>query len=116
MIAAIDAAKARATRSAAPSRCVARGVPPGLGSYAQWDRRLDGRLAQALMSIPAIKAVEIGARRRGRLCRRLRGARRDPAARTPGRRSSTGLSRPTNHAGGLEGGVTNGEEIRVTAT
>ncbi len=83
-------------------------APIGLGSYVQWDRKLDGRLAQALMSIQAIKGVEIG-----------------PAfanARTPGtqvhdaiRPASEGFQRPTNRAGGLEGGVTNGQPIVVRA-
>lgn len=84
------------------------GVPPGLGSYVHWDRKLDGRLAQAVMSIQAIKAVEIG----------------DgiEVARRPGTEahdtivpSRSGPSRPTNRAGGLEGGVTNGEPVVVRA-
>jgi chorismate synthase len=92
---------------------IANGVPAGLGSYAQWDRRLDGRLAQALMSIPAIKAVEIGAgvRAAGRPGSQVHDAilpAADPAH--PER-----LSRPTNRAGGIEGGVSNGEDIRVAA-
>lgn len=82
---------------------VATGVPPGLGSHVQWDRKLDGRLAQALMSIQAIKGVEIGlgfetARRRGSEVHDAIGW--DAAART--------FTRPTNRAGGLEGGITNG--------
>ncbi len=60
MIAAIDAARTSGDTLGGSFEIIARGVPPGLGSYVQWDRRLDGRLAQALMSIPAIKAVEIG--------------------------------------------------------
>jgi chorismate synthase len=84
------------------------GVPVGLGSYVQWDRKLDGRLAQAVMSIQAIKGVEIG-----------------PAfdnARAPGTRvhdpivaGDDGFDRPTNRAGGLEGGVSNGQPIVVRA-
>lgn len=84
------------------------GVPVGLGSYVQWDRKLDGRLAQAVMSIQAIKGVEIG-----------------PAfenAGLPGTAvhdaiigGETGVERPTNRAGGLEGGVTNGSPIVVRA-
>jgi len=85
---------------------VARGVPPGLGSHTHWDRKLDGRLAQALVSIQAIKAVEIGdgwaaASRRGSTVH-------DPIAYDSKQRRFT---RPTNHAGGLEGGVSNGEPI-----
>ena len=89
---------------------VATGVPPGLGSHTHWDRKLDGRLAQALVSIQAIKAVEIGdgwsaASRRGSTVH-------DPIAYDATRRRFT---RPTNHAGGLEGGVTNGEPVIVRA-
>ncbi|HEY1959809.1 MAG TPA: chorismate synthase [Polyangiaceae bacterium] len=85
---------------------VATGVPPGLGSHTHWDRKLDGRLAQALVSIQAIKAVEVGdgwnaATRRGSTVH-------DPIAYDAERRRFT---RPSNHAGGLEGGVTNGEPV-----
>ncbi|NOU28565.1 MAG: chorismate synthase [Polyangiaceae bacterium] len=85
---------------------VALGLPPGLGSHVQWDRKLDGRLAQALMSIPAIKGVEIGdgfaaATRRGSTVH-------DPI----GYDAKSGrFTRPSNHAGGLEGGITNGEPL-----
>jgi chorismate synthase len=87
---------------------VARGVVPGLGSHTSWDLKLDGRLAQAIMSIPAVKAVAIGA-----------GAR---ASSLPGSEVHDEISynaetkdfiRETNRAGGLEGGITNGEEIRM---
>ena len=85
---------------------IATGVPPGLGSHTHWDRKLDGRLAQALVSIQAIKAVEIGdgwnaATRRGSTVH-------DPIHYD---RAHKRFTRPTNHAGGLEGGVTNGEPI-----
>ncbi len=85
---------------------VATGVPPGLGSHVQWDRKLDGLLAQALMSIHAIKAVEIGigfevSRRRGSEVHDAIGY--DAVART--------FTRPTNRAGGLEGGITNGMPV-----
>lgn len=92
---------------------IASGIPAGLGSYIQWDRRLDGRLAQALMSIPAVKAVGIG---RGVAVASSPGSRIHdevlPSAGTPHTRA--GLVRPTNNAGGLEGGVTNGEDVRIT--
>jgi chorismate synthase len=92
---------------------IAHDVPPGLGSYVQWDRKLDGRLAQAVMSIPAIKAVGIG---RGPVAASLPGSRLHdeivPAAGSS--RSAVGVARPTNNAGGLEGGVTNGEDLRLT--
>jgi chorismate synthase len=85
---------------------VATGVPPGLGSHIQWDRKLDGRLAQALVSIHAIKAVEIGDGWRGA---RERGSHvHDPIHYDP-RRSA--FTRSSNHAGGLEGGITNGEPV-----
>ena len=60
MMAAIDAAKEAGDTLGGSFEVIARNVPVGLGSYVQWDRKLDGRLAQALMSIPAIKAVSIG--------------------------------------------------------
>ncbi|MDR1727586.1 MAG: chorismate synthase [Acidobacteriota bacterium] len=87
---------------------VAGGVPPGLGSHVQWDRRLDGRIAQAMMSIPSAKAVEVGAGVEG--------------AHNPGSLVHDAISydaaacrftRATNRAGGVEGGVSNGEELRV---
>jgi len=114
MIAVIDAAKAAGDTLGGSFEVIARNVPVGLGSYVQWDRKLDGRLAQALMSIPAIKAVAIGegvdgARRPGSQVHDEIVA--DATAAAAGRPI---LKRPTNRAGGLEGGVTNGEELRVT--
>jgi chorismate synthase len=107
MIAAIDAAKKAGDTVGGTFEVIARGLPPGLGSFAHWDRRLDGRLAQALMSIPAVKAVAVGAG--------------FAAGETPGASfhdeilydDERGLHRGSNRAGGLEGGVTNGEELRV---
>ena len=85
---------------------VATGVPPGLGSHTQWDRKLDGRLAQALMSIQAIKGVEIGA---GMRAARATGSKvHDPIHYDAERRA---FWRPSNRAGGLEGGITNGEPV-----
>jgi chorismate synthase len=89
---------------------VARNVPPGLGSYVQWDERLDALLAAAVMSLQAVKAVEIGSGIR--------------AAHSPGsavhdeigyqnESGFAGFTRTRNNAGGLEGGVSNGQEIRV---
>ncbi len=87
---------------------VARGVPPGLGSYASWCDRLDGQLAQAVMAVQAVKAVAIGAgiESAGRPGSRSH----DPIV--PG---ASGLRRSSNHAGGLEGGMTNGEDLVVRA-
>lgn len=87
---------------------VATGVPPGIGSHVQWDRKLDGRIAQALASIPAIKAVEIGD---GWSAGALQGTQvHDPIHLVADR-----LQRSTNHAGGTEGGITNGEPLVVRA-
>jgi chorismate synthase len=84
------------------------GLPPGIGSYAEWDRRLDGRLAAALMAIPAIKGVEVGD---GFLSAdRLGSEVHDEILLRDGE-----LARATNRAGGLEGGMTNGEEVIVGA-
>lgn len=108
MVAEIDVAKGAGDTVGGVFEVAARGVPPGLGSYAQWDLRLDGRLAQALMSIPAVKAVAIGD---GDEAARPGSATHDPIVHTAGR----GIHRTSNHAGGLEGGVTNGEELRLRA-
>jgi chorismate synthase len=91
------------------------GLPFGLGTHAQWDRKLDGRLAQAVMAIQAIKGVEIGlgfeaARRRGSQVH-------DPIQFDPAQRETPNLGyvRPTNNAGGLEAGMTNGQPLVVRA-
>jgi len=85
---------------------VATGVTPGLGSHVQWDRKLDGRLAQALMSIQAIKGVEIGV---GFGAARTPGSQvHDPIAYDDVERA---FRRPSNNAGGLEGGITNGMPV-----
>jgi len=112
---AIDRARMAGDTVGGVFEVIAHAVPPGLGSHAQWDRKLDGRLAQALMSIPAIKAVGFGL---AASVGDLPGSRvHDEIVRADGAPSGTvpGLSRPTNRAGGLEGGITNGEDIRVTA-
>lgn len=92
------------------------GLPPGLGSYGQWDLRLDGLLARALMSIPAIKGVEIGM---GFLAGRKLGSQVHDEisyrSQVKGQGSKVSFFRKTNHAGGLEGGVTNGEELVIRA-
>jgi len=87
---------------------VARGVVPGVGSHTAWDLKLDGRLAQAIMSIPAVKAVSIGA---GTEASSLPGSEvHDEIGYNEETRE---FIRDTNRAGGLEGGITNGEEIRI---
>jgi chorismate synthase len=109
MIAEIDRAKKDGDTVGGVVEVVAHGVVAGLGAFAQWDRRLDGRIAQALMSIHAVKAVAIGAGFQGG---ETRGASfHDEILWDAGR----GLERPTNRAGGLEGGITNGEEVRACA-
>ncbi|NIM05648.1 MAG: chorismate synthase [Armatimonadetes bacterium] len=109
MKAAIDQAQQKGDTIGGTFQVVAWGVPPGLGSYSQWDRRLDGRLAGALMSVPAIKGVEIGLGFH--------------TAATPGSQAHDEivkgekgqLLRATNNAGGLEAGLTNGEPILLQA-
>ena len=89
---------------------VAHGVPPGLGTYAQWDERLDALLAAAVMSLQAVKAVEIGA---GITAAASAGsAVHDEIGYTKPEHFS-GFTRTRNNAGGIEGGVSNGEEVRV---
>jgi chorismate synthase len=114
MIAAIDRARDAGDTIGGSFEVIACGVPPGLGSYAQWDRKLDGRLAQALMSIPAIKAVGIG---RGPAAAAIPGSQLHDEILPPegGTARTVNVRRPTNNAGGLEGGVTNGEDLRVSA-
>jgi chorismate synthase len=113
MIAEIDLAREAGDTLGGAFEVLATGVPVGLGSYVQWDRKLDGRLAQALMSIPAIKAVGIGA---GPIVAERPGSRvHDEMVPADDDSRTTGIARPTNNAGGLEGGVTNGEDLRVSA-
>jgi chorismate synthase len=112
MIAEIDKARDAGDTMGGTFEVIVHGLPPGLGSYVHWDRKLDGRLAQALMSIPAIKAVGIG---RGPAVAEVPGSRVHDEI-LPGSTADAPipLARPTNNAGGLEGGVTNGQDLRVT--
>ena len=114
MIAQIDRAREAGDTMGGAFEVIAHDVPPGLGSYVQWDRKLDGRLAQALMSIPAIKGVGIG---RGAAVASFPGSRihDEILPPTPSHPTAVGVVRPTNNAGGLEGGVTNGEDLRISA-
>jgi chorismate synthase len=115
MAAAIDAAREAGDTLGGTFEVIACDVPAGLGSYVQWDRKLDGRLAQAIMSIHAIKAVGIGI---GPEVAVRRGSAVHDAIVLADAHGTTGtiphLARPTNRAGGMEGGVTNGEDVRVT--
>lgn len=91
---------------------VAHDVPPGLGTYANWDERLDGRLAAAVMSLQAVKAVEIGSAIESAVS--FGSAVHDEIG--YGKNSQhkfTGFTRKSNHAGGIEGGISNGEDILV---
>jgi len=104
----IDAARKDGDTLGGVVEVVGYGLPPGLGSHVHWDRRLDGRLAAALMSIQAIKGVEVGdgfttARRRG------------SAAHDEIEPAAGGVRRTTNRAGGIEGGMSTGEVLRVRA-
>lgn len=109
MIALIDATKEAKDTLGGIFEVVARGVVAGLGSHTQWNRKIDGRLAQAIMCIPAVKAVEIGM---GVEVSRSTGSQvHDEIGYNSAERSFT---RPTNRAGGIEGGITNGEEVRVS--
>ena len=130
MMAAIDKAKAEGDTLGGVFELIAIGVPVGLGSHVSWGRRLDGRIAQAIMSINAVKGVEIGA---GFALAKLKGsqaqdiiepnpfpviAEESPSSSLRGA-SATKQSLPwrhvTNYAGGIEGGISNGEDIIVRA-
>ncbi|OUM97830.1 MAG: chorismate synthase [Paenibacillaceae bacterium ZCTH02-B3] len=107
MIELIDQAKKEGDSLGGVVCCIVEGVPPGLGSHVQWDRKLDGRIAQAVVSINAFKGVEFGI---GFEAGRRPGSRvHDPILYEPGR----GFYRASNNAGGIEGGMTNGEPIIV---
>jgi len=109
MVEAIDAAGSVGDTVGGVFEVVARGVPMGLGSHVSWDRRLDGRLAGALMSIQAQKGVEIGM---GFGVAHNRGSRvHDEIERDPERRLTGGYRRRRNNAGGTEGGATTGEPL-----
>src|SRR6266545_2319140 len=108
MVAAVDAAKAAGDTLGGVFEVVAYGLPPGLGSYVHWDRKLDARLAAALMSVQAIKGVEVGdgfatAARPG-------SAAHDEIVPGPGR-----PARRTGRSGGIEGGMSTGETLRLRA-
>jgi chorismate synthase len=105
MIARIDAAKAAGDTLGGVVEVVAFGLPVGLGSHVSWDRKLDGRIAQAIMSIPAVKGVELGL---GFEAARRKGSEVHDEI-------QPGFARATNRAGGTEGGMTTGEALVVRA-
>ena len=109
MIARIDAAKAEGNTLGGIAEVICDGVPVGLGSHISWSRKLDGRLAAALMSIPAVKAVEIGL---GVDAAKRKGSDVHDEIDPDDKNIKAGrVRRRTNRAGGLEGGITNGEQI-----
>ena len=111
MIERIDAAKRAGNTLGGVCEVVVDGLPVGLGSHVSWDRKLDGQLAAAMMSIPAVKGVEIGM---GFGTTRVSGAEvHDEIAPAPGRTRAGNVRRATNRAGGLEGGMTTGEPLVV---
>lgn len=111
MIARVDAAKKEGNTLGGICEVVVTGLPVGLGSHVSWDRKLDGRLAQAMMSIPAVKGVEIGL---GFETARRTGAEvHDEIEPAPGRTRAGHVRRRTNRAGGTEGGMSTGEELVI---
>jgi chorismate synthase len=111
MTTAIDAARDRGDTLGGVFEVVATGVPVGLGSYVSWDKKLDGRLAGAVMSVQAVKGVELGLGFEG--ARRPGSEVHDPIVAAPTKTRAGGLGRASNRAGGLEGGVTTGEPLVV---
>ncbi len=121
-MAAIDEAKANGDTLGGIFEVIASGIPIGLGSHVSWDRRLDGQIAQAIMSINAVKGVEIGA---GFALAELKGSQAhdviEPASSATASpdvivtKQSLPWRHASNHAGGIEGGITNGEDIIVRA-
>lgn len=108
MIAEVDRIRSLGDSIGGSFEVLARGVPPGLGSHVHWDRRIDGRIGGALLSIPAVKAVSVG---EGIESSTGRGSEtHDPIGWDAAARRFT---RVTNRAGGIEGGMTNGEAVRV---
>lgn len=105
----IDKAKEAGDTLGGSFEVVFKNLPVGLGSFVHWDRRLDGQLAQAVMSIPAVKSVEIGA---GKEVAKMFGSQmHDEIFYENGE-----YTRKTNNAGGIEGGMTNGEDVVITAS
>ncbi|MDP9202270.1 MAG: chorismate synthase [Gemmatimonadota bacterium] len=114
MVARIDAAKAEGNTLGGIAEVVCAGVPVGLGSHVSWDRKLDARLGAALMSIPAVKAVEIGLGVEGA---RKKGSEVHDEIDPDEQNVKAGrVRRRTNRAGGMEGGISNGEQLVLRAS
>ena len=112
MLDAIDNAKSNGDSLGGVTEVRATGVPAGLGSHVHWDRRLSGRLAQAVMSIPSVKAVETGD---GFALAGMRGSESQDVILPVEEWAGRPWRRASNHAGGLEGGMTNGETLVIRA-
>jgi len=111
MIERIDAAKRAGNTLGGICEVVVDGLPVGLGSHVSWDRKLDGRIGAAILSIPAVKGVEIGM---GFQAARVHGSEvHDEISLAPGRTRAGNVRRGSNNAGGLEGGITTGEPLVV---
>jgi chorismate synthase len=108
MIAAIDQAKASKNTLGGTVECIVTGLPIGVGSHVQWDRKLDGLLAQAVMSIQAVKSVSIGMGEKS-------SSEQGSNVHDPFTRKDSSVTRSRNNAGGLEGGVSNGQPLIVKA-
>ena len=112
MMAAIDEAKAEGDTLGGAFELIATGVPVGLGSHVQWNRRLDGQIAQAIMSINAVKGVEIGA---GFSLGNMKGSQAQDIIEPSSEGTPFPWRRATNQAGGIEGGISNGQPVVVRA-
>lgn len=108
MVSLVDQAKKDGDTLGGSATVIARGVPVGLGSHVQWSEKLDGRIAQAILSVPAVKGVELGSAVAA--AGGFGSVAHDAISHDP----AFGFVRATNRAGGLEGGITNGEDVVVT--